>query len=476
MSNIIEYETPINNFKRITQKDDSDEFCFILKIRSCPSKESKISTTMNKARIISNKINCMYQIDPTINQYEIEIPSLLLRNNTEEYSEEEIHNNSILIAKLLKSTTEQVTFSKEEETRVKILFHLLGEIKYDDSDIKFENIDECMSYLSTDFHYESIKFLSKHLFDIIKEGQLFHLNESLIIEIIDEYFNSKSNDEPSQQEKEEKEEKREEEEIFEQLCSSGECGIVIHFLLRIGVCKSTKDMIEYILEHLSDEIISREMNQIVREFIFHLSEMKEKIEKKKKKQEKKEKESIETIEYEGDELKGIISHLKEKHGSDLFDKGEINIRDIGTHHQVDGSLSNLIKYDNDHINEHYYNNGGGNPLPNSNEGWIEFDFKNRKVKLTSYTLRTSGNGPNGLYHAKSWRIVGSNDGKSWELINQQVNNSSLNGSHRQHRFECNNNNQYYRFIRYIQDDSWQSQREHNIWLTCVEFFGSISEQ
>ena len=57
---------------------------------------------------------------------------------------------------------------------------------------------------------------------------------------------------------------REEEEIFEQLCSSGECGIVIHFLLRIGVCKYTKDMIEYILEHLSDEIISREMKEEIK--------------------------------------------------------------------------------------------------------------------------------------------------------------------------------------------------------------------
>ena len=465
MKNITQYETPINNFRRITQKDNSDEFDLIIKISTAPDNKIKLVTTINKARIISNKINSMYQIDPTINQYEIDIPPILLKKKSEELLEEELQNISTIIKKLLKSTTEKVNLSKEEEIKVSLICQLLGERKDNLDEIKFSNNNEALSYLSTELHDESIKFLSRHLIDTINEGQLFQLDESLIIEIIDEYFSDGSNDR-MRENKEKSNQEQEEQEIFEKLCSLGESGIVIHFLLRIKRDKYTKDMIEYIREHISDEIISREMNQIVRQFLLHLSEMII----------MKEDEAIEKIEYEGDELKGIISYLKEKHGDDLCDKGEISITDIGTHHEVSGHLNNLIKYNQDHINEYYYNNCGKNPFPNASEGWIEFDFKKRKVKLTSYTLRTSGNGPYCEYHPKSWRIVGSNDRKDWEIINQQVNNSSLNDRHRQHRFECSNNNKCYRFIRYIQDDSWKPQREHNIFLTCVEFFGSISEQ
>ena len=157
----------------------------------------------------------------------------------------------------------------------------------------------------------------------------------------------------------------------------------------------------------------------------------------------------------------------------MCEQGELKISDIGTHHNSTGSLLNLIKYDQNHINEYYRNNGGYNPLPDSSNGWIEFDFLKRKINLTSYTLRTSGNGQNGSYHAKSWRIVGSNDRNNWDVINQQVNNSSLNDSYWQHRFESDKNDKYYRYIRYIQDDSWRAGRSHNINLKCVEFFGSI---
>lgn len=63
----------------------------------------------------------------------------------------------------------------------------------------------------------------------------------------------------------------------------------------------------------------------------------------------------------------------------------------------------------------------------------------------SYTFRTSGNGPNDLYHANMWRIVGSSDGKEWDYYNRQTNNSSLKELHKQHRFECEHANKYYRY-------------------------------
>ena len=175
------------------------------------------------------------------------------------------------------------------------------------------------------------------------------------------------------------------------------------------------------------------------------------------------------IEYDDDELKGIISKMKEKYGDDLCEKGEMK---LSSGLSYEGSVSNLIKYDKIHIDE-YFRNSGGDASIKECDCWIEFDFVKHKVNLSSYTIGTSIYGSNGLYHAKSWRIVGSNDKSKWDLIDRQINNSSINGKYQQHRFLCENNQQFYRYIRYIQDDSWRSDRPRCIWLTCFEFFGSL---
>ena len=81
-------------------------------------------------------------------------------------------------------------------------------------------------------------------------------------------------------------------------------------------------------------------------------------------------------------------------------------------------------------------------------------------------------------HPKSWRIEGSNDKTNWDLIDKKENDSYLNGKYNQHRFICQNkNNNYYQYIRYVQDDSWYTNRDYKykIRLSCFEFFGSIKE-
>lgn len=72
-------------------------------------------------------------------------------------------------------------------------------------------------------------------------------------------------------------------------------------------------------------------------------------------------------------------------------------------------------------------------------------------------------------------MTGSNDGTNWTIIDKQANNPVLNGPHNQHRFEIENNNNYYRYIRYHQDDSWDNDKnfQYYIYLSCIEFFGTI---
>ena len=147
----------------------------------------------------------------------------------------------------------------------------------------------------------------------------------------------------------------------------------------------------------------------------------------------------------------------------------------GSRNDIYYPLTNLIKYDSNQIQKYYYNYANSKHA-NEREGWIEFDFGQRTINLTSYTIRTNSSNPN-WNHPKTWRIVGSNDKDHWVTLDHQTNNSDLRGSNLQHRFECENKDKnYYRYIKYTQEDNWNSnhQEKYDIYLTCIEFFGSIS--
>ena len=73
MDQFVEYETPLCCMRRLTRKDISDEFKFILKFMKLNQKEEIIRTTVNKARIISKRVNNIVKIDPTINEYVVEV-------------------------------------------------------------------------------------------------------------------------------------------------------------------------------------------------------------------------------------------------------------------------------------------------------------------------------------------------------------------------------------------------------------------
>ena len=116
MNNQLEYETPIYNLRRLISEDNSDKFKLIVtfkKIKNVTSlqnqestnlktnDELEIDTTINKARTISSKINKMYQIDPTLSEYELKIPTNDER--IENYSEYQ-HKIKEILDILLEST------------------------------------------------------------------------------------------------------------------------------------------------------------------------------------------------------------------------------------------------------------------------------------------------------------------------------------------------------------------------------------
>lgn len=476
MSENIDYEIPVSYLKRLVEQDKSDKFRIFAKISKRKSffnnskKNNKIldiknqisvTTTINKARVISRKINELYLIDPTINEYYLTIPVDQLQNKT-------INNKEIeeSIKLLIKSVQEKVKINKNQNLVFSLVRYLLGE---NDKEIekelktKIDTQEEAISMLYTNFHKESIEYLSGHLSELIESGEMKNISDDILIEILDLYL---CNLHHKRTEKESEIHK-----IFEDLKNEGEKKLLMHFLLSLNPNEYKEEMINYICDNIDDEVILNELPKI----LFILKDQITKIFENKKsdkniKSDVKKSSQIK-CEFKGDELNGIFQYLQKNYGDDLEKKKMLKISGGGRKNSA-YPLTNLIKFNDNDRNQYYYN--FNQIIPTENDGWIEFDFVNNKINISSYTIRTK----TANYCPSSWRIIGSNDQKNWELIDRQTNNSDLMGSYKQHRFDIENNNNYYRYIRYVQDGSWHNnpQCKYYIYLTCFEFFGTFCYQ
>jgi hypothetical protein len=65
-------------------------------------------------------------------------------------------------------------------------------------------------------------------------------------------------------------------------------------------------------------------------------------------------------------------------------------------------------------------------VPHTRNNWICYDFKERRIVPTHYTIRTNWQGP-GKSHLKSWLIETSADGENWREVAREENNEQLNG-------------------------------------------------
>ncbi|OHT12772.1 hypothetical protein TRFO_17325 [Tritrichomonas foetus] len=109
---------------------------------------------------------------------------------------------------------------------------------------------------------------------------------------------------------------------------------------------------------------------------------------------------------------------------------------------------------------------------NQPESWIKFDFLEMSVKLSGYTLKTTSGGGQGYYHMKSWIVEGSKDGIDWIEIDRQEENDDLNSSAAIKTYECQNQEEDYRFLR-VKMIGPNHGNSNYLVLTNIEFFGSL---
>ena len=131
------------------------------------------------------------------------------------------------------------------------------------------------------------------------------------------------------------------------------------------------------------------------------------------------KRNVMNFEHKSDQIsnfQGIIYYLESKYGSNLHEQGIITISASSTNpgSSTWGGFNNNNNNTAEKVID--YNWNGYWSSSGVIGDWLEIDFKQRKVKINGYSLKTH-NYPTNYTHLKNWVIEGSNDRNNWVQIN-----------------------------------------------------------
>ena len=168
------------------------------------------------------------------------------------------------------------------------------------------------------------------------------------------------------------------------------------------------------------------------------------------------------IPFESNPLGGIIAHLTRDCGGNVHD---MNIVACSSDDVYTQNPQYHAKYAADLGSNTYFKS---NNRPNS---WICYDFKDHRVSISSYTLRSARDGRDSL---QSWSLEVSDDGQNWTKIDQRTKDTSLNGPMAMCRFEPTQARPK-RMVRYVRlrqtGESRASDGTFYFSLSAFEIFG-----
>jgi hypothetical protein len=159
-------------------------------------------------------------------------------------------------------------------------------------------------------------------------------------------------------------------------------------------------------------------------------------------------------------LEGIISRLTRECGGNVHTCGIVAITAT---QNVYNRCHQVADYD---WNDFWYSNNTGN-------SWIQFDFKNRRVAVTNYTIKSDGYGN---CHLLQWSLDGSNDGQSWVPLDRR-NTRDLDGNYVVKSYACEQQQSspgFFRFIRLTQTGV-NSANNYYLMLGNLEFSGDVAD-
>ena len=159
--------------------------------------------------------------------------------------------------------------------------------------------------------------------------------------------------------------------------------------------------------------------------------------------------------YDGSNMfKGILDHLTKISGGNIQTNKTI---EITCKRFCCGSIENFVNFncvDNIHVT-------GDSPR------WVQYDFKNRRIQINSYTFKSS----NRNAKIKSWVIKISEDGNDWTQIDERNDISELRRDNTTKLIQIQMSKPF-RFLRLITDKQ-NFEGYDRFSIGKLEFFGNI---
>jgi hypothetical protein len=153
---------------------------------------------------------------------------------------------------------------------------------------------------------------------------------------------------------------------------------------------------------------------------------------------------------------GIISHLTQKSGGNVCDRGIVSVTASG---ERSYQLNEIVNFDNSNIAQ----------TINQPNSWICYDFKEMRVKVSHYSIRSRTDSDN--YFPIQWTLEGSMDGNSWINFDSRTNRNELLGRGKSATFSTSSS-QFVQMIR-LRQQGKDSGGTDFLTLSAFELFGTL---
>ena len=162
-------------------------------------------------------------------------------------------------------------------------------------------------------------------------------------------------------------------------------------------------------------------------------------------------------------LSGIIAYLTRECGGNVHEKEIIKVTASSVY--GDCHPKNAVDLETDSIYQ----------SRNEQNTWLCYDFKDRRVIPTSYSVKSFRYGP-GSHHLKSWVLEVSNTGTSWKEVDRRDNNNDLNDAHVTRNFRIPKiASERSRFVR-LRQIGPNHRLGYYMGITAMEIFGILFDQ
>ncbi|OHT08544.1 hypothetical protein TRFO_22880 [Tritrichomonas foetus] len=427
--------------------------------------EKKLKVNRFIADFLSPKISHFHFPDANINSLVIDITSFLHQFPQKAPKIIEIENNlTKLIKKLIKG--EEILIKEKERN---YLYFLAQELKNDEifsnifefipKDIVLDNWE--IIFKQNSLLFKSTNMLTCDFVDFISEN-FFQLSDK----IIEKYVNHEISIEMIQSI------------LFSEKLTLESEDQLLEFIFKIKSFNDFSNNFNFVLisllENIEFEMLSEESFQQFLE-IFDYNEMTNRLWSKlckcfhptqlstKFSSRSRYKSTVIPFRKESpNRFSGIIHHLTKECD------GNVHVKEIV---DVTSSTVNSDFYPQNAVD--LKNKNSYFQTRNELNGWICYDFKEKKINPTHYSIRSRHDNDEGGWHLQTWIIEGSNEEGKWIELDSRQNEKSLDFRNAENTFEITKHlNEYFQKLR-LRITGMETACEYYLTISALEYFGRL---